>query len=117
MSQARSLPTIRRVLALRRREMRRLHAELGQNGRYLGELDARREKLEKERSAFFTCSGGSLALDLLRLGDAEREWRKWQRQRYEAEQTRGSIESSLVRMRAEIRALELHAERLAADTL
>lgn len=95
--------------------MRRLHAELGWNARQLEDLDARRESLESERSSLFTGCGVSLRLDLLRLGDAEREWRAWQKQRCHAEQDRGRIEASLAQMRAEIRALEIYVERLTAD--
>lgn len=96
--------------------MRRLHAELGRNARHLGALEARRESLESERSSLFAAAGVPLGLDLLRLTDTEREWQAWLRQRRDAEQDRGRIEASLARMRAEIRALEIYADRLAADS-
>lgn len=94
--------------------MRRLHAELGRNARQIADLDAQRDGLECERSSLFSAPGVSLCLDLLRFDAAEQEWRAWLRQRRIAELDRDRIEASLARMRAEVRAFEIYADRLAA---
>lgn len=111
-----SLPTVRRVLALKRRALRSLRAELGRSARRLSDLDGQRTCLDGARSALFAPGAGALALDLLRFADVEREWLIWLRRRRDAERDRLRLEEALAGLRAEIRALEVYVNRLAAGS-
>lgn len=113
MTSSRTLPTIRRVLAVKRRGLRTLQAELGQSTSRLSEIEATRQALAAARSALFA-SGAGLSLELLRLTEIDRNWQSLLRRQRNAEHEREHLENSLARMRAEIRALEIYADRLAA---
>ena len=108
-----TLSTVRRVLSLRRRALRMLQAELGRSARSLADLDRQRERLAGVRATLFAGAGRAFALDALCLADVEREWLSWLGHRRDAEREHERLEGALARMRAEIRALEVYANRLA----
>jgi hypothetical protein len=111
-----TLTTIRRVLALKRRALRTLQAELGQSARRIGELDRQRQALDNARAGLFVAGGRHWTLDVLHLTDADRDWRQWQRHWCAAELERDRLEDAVARMHAEIRSLDIYAGRIAAET-
>lgn len=111
-----TLSTIRRVLGLKRRTLRTLQAELGQSARRIGDLERQREALDNARAELFAAGVQEWALELLHLADAERGWLRWQRHRHDAKQDHARLEDALMSMRAEIRSLEIYADRIAAET-